>query len=105
MGLGVLDGATGSEKASGERHLTGQQLCEASRRYAVDQYGLLAKTVLNSWGIFKTNDLGQVVYNLIQADLMKKSDTDRIEDFDSVFQFDEGFDEAFEFSAPDEIEL
>ena len=88
-----------------ERHLTGQQLCEASRLYALEQYGLLAKTVLKSWGIHGTTDLGEVVYNLIRIDLMKKSERDRREDFDEVFDFDQGFDKAFGFSAPGEIGL
>ncbi len=56
-----------------ERHLTGQQLCEASRLYAIDQFGLLAKVVLNSWGIQTTGDLGEIVYHMINAELMMKS--------------------------------
>ena len=105
MGLGPAEGAGEGSEASEERHLTGQQLCEASRRYALEQYGLLARTVLKSWGIHGTTDLGEVVYNLIRVDLMKKSEQDRREDFDGVFDFDQGLDQAFEFTAPDEIEL
>ena len=93
------------EGTGNERHLTGQQLCEASRRYALEHYGLLAKTVLKSWGILGTHDLGEIVYNLIRVDLMKKSEQDRREDFDGVFDFEQGLDQAFEFSAPDEIGL
>ena len=106
MKLGVADSE--EEALDGkprERHLTGQQLCEASRRLALSEYGLMARVVLNSWGIRETADLGEVVYNLIDADLMKKSDSDRREDFMGVFDFDEGFDEAFSFTSPDEIEL
>ncbi len=105
MGLGGSDTAEDEESPTVERHLTGQQLCEASRRYALDQYGLLAKTVLKSWGIHGTADLGEVVYNLIRIDMMKKSERDRREDFDEVFDFDQGFDQSFGFSSPGEIEL
>ena len=70
-----------------ERHLTGQQLCEASRLYAIDQFGLRAKVVLNSWGIQSTGDLGEIVYNMINAELMKKSASDRREDFNDVYDF------------------
>lgn len=106
MGMGITEPVPGSGKENQpERHLTGQQLCEASRRYALDQYGLLAKTVLESWGISRTEDFGEIVYNLIQVDLMKKSDHDRREDFDGVFDFETGLTRAFEFTAVDEIEF
>lgn len=105
MGMGIAESVPGGEEKHVERHLTGQQLCEASRRYALEQYGLMAKTVLKSWGIHKTHDLGEIVYNLIEVDLMKKSDNDRREDFDGVFDFDTGLTGAFEFTAVDEIEF
>ena len=85
-----------------ERHLTGQQLCEASRQYAIDQFGLLAKVVLNEWGIQSTGDLGEIVYNMIDAELMKKSAGDRREDFDDVFDFATAFEEEFQIEEPRE---
>lgn len=105
MGLGVAESVPGGDAQQPERHLTGQQLCEASRQYALDQYGLLAKTVLESWGIKTTDDFGEIVYNLIEVDLMKKSDHDRREDFDGVFDFEAGLKGSFEFTAVDEIEF
>ena len=91
-----------SEEASGEgprveQHLTGQQLCEAIRQYAISQYGLLAKTVLNSWGLRTTSDFGEVVYNLIRVGLMKKSKSDRREDFNDCYDFEEAFREGYRF--------
>jgi len=73
-----------------DRHITGQQLCEAVRRLALRDFGYLAKTVLNSWGISRTGDIGDMVYHLIDCQLMKKTDTDRREDFDDVYEFDAG---------------
>jgi uncharacterized repeat protein (TIGR04138 family) len=78
-----------------ERHLTGQELCEAIRQFATEQYGLLAKTVLNSWGLRSTSDFGEVVYNLIRVGLMKKSQSDRREDFDDCYDFDRAFLQEF----------
>jgi uncharacterized repeat protein (TIGR04138 family) len=108
LGLGAVEPKHETEKDENEvtargkeRHLTGQQLCEASRRYALEQYGLLAKVVLKSWGIRTTADLGEIVYNLIRIDLMKKSETDRREDFHDVFDFETALDERFQFTAPD----
>jgi len=79
-----------------EQHLTGQQLCEAIRLYAIEQYGLMAKTVLNSWGLHATSDFGEVVYNLIRVGLMKKSKSDRREDFNDCYNFDDAFVSRFE---------
>jgi uncharacterized repeat protein (TIGR04138 family) len=77
------------------RHVTGQQLCEAIRRYALQQFGPLAKQVLNHWGIRSTGDFGDIVFNLIDIGQMKKTESDRREDFDDVFDFDDGLQETF----------
>lgn len=78
-----------------QRHVTGQQLCEAIRRYAVEQYGMLAKSVLNDWGVRSTGDFGEIVFNLIDIGQMKKTNTDRRADFENVFDFDDGLRDAF----------
>ena len=95
------DRSGGGEEEEPDRHLTGQQLCEALRLYALDQYGYMAKTVLNSWGLKSTGDFGEVVYNMIENELMKKSDTDRREDFDKVFDFEEALQQQFDISSAD----
>lgn len=78
-----------------ERHVTGQELCEAIRRYALQQYGYMAKTVLNSWGVGRTDDFGEIVFNLIDIGHMRKTSHDRREDFSEVFDFDTAFEEEF----------
>src|SRR5471032_178325 len=60
-----------------ERHLTGQQLCEAIRQYALEQYGYMAQCVLNSWGVRSTSDFGEIVFNLIEIGQMRKTSDDR----------------------------
>jgi uncharacterized repeat protein (TIGR04138 family) len=106
MGLGATAppknaevAADESEDEQPERHLTGQELCEAGRRLALEQYGMMAKIVLNSWGIESTSDIGEIVYNMINIDLMRKSPTDRREDFDDVFDFQKAFRDDFDFAA------
>lgn len=73
---------------AGQRHLTGRELCEAIRRYAQEQFGFMAATVLESWGIRSTGDFGNIVFNLIDIGEMSKTKHDRREDFDDVFDFD-----------------
>jgi uncharacterized repeat protein (TIGR04138 family) len=83
-----------------ESHVTGQQLCEAIRQYAREQYGYLAKLVLNRWGVHSTGDFGEIVYNLIGIREMKKSASDRREDFDDVYDFEQAFLKDFAITLP-----
>src|SRR5947199_8925899 len=66
-----------TEEGAVERHITGQQLCEAIRQLALREFGYMAKTVFKSWGITQTGDFGEMVYHLIEGGLMKKTDRDR----------------------------
>ena len=63
------------EAEIGQRHVTGQELCEAVRRFALEQYGYMAKTVLANWGIHATADLGELVFNLIRIRQMRRRPT------------------------------
>lgn len=81
-----------------ERHLTGQELCEAIRRYALEQFGYMAKPVLNAWGVRSTGDFGNIVFNLIEIERMKKTDQDQRADFDDVYDFDDAFCRDFKIA-------
>jgi len=87
-----------TEKSAPERHLTGQDLCEAIRLYSIDQFGYMARIVLKNWGILSTSDIGNIVYNLISIGWMKKSSEDRRDHFDDVFDFEEAFEKTFQFT-------
>lgn len=84
-----------------ECHVSGQQLCEAIRQYALRQYGLMAKTVLNSWGVFRTGDFGELVFNLIRIGHMRKTNEDRREDFDETYDFETAFEQEFRITLPE----
>ncbi len=102
MGLGQpaesepLDVETDEATEDPEKHVSGQQLCEAVRQFALDQYGYMAKTVLGTWGIHGTGDIGEVVFNLIRIGKMRKTPQDRREDFEDVYDFDEAFRREFQ---------
>ncbi len=73
------------------RHVSGQELCLGLREHAVREYGQLARTVLNSWGVRRTDDFGRIVFALVETGILRKSDDDSLGDFASVFDFDEAF--------------
>jgi len=81
-----------------ERHVSGQELCEAIRRFALEQFGYMAKTVLASWGIHDTSDFGEIVFNLIRIGQMRKTSEDSREDFDGVYDFDTAFRQEFKIT-------
>jgi uncharacterized repeat protein (TIGR04138 family) len=80
-----------SARARVSRHVTGRELSEGLRDYALEQYGPLAITVLQNWGIRETIHFGDIVYNLIEYGVFSKTESDRREDFADVFTFDEAF--------------
>ncbi len=84
-----------------ERHVTGQELCEAIRQYALHQYGYMAKTVLNSWGLHNTGDFGEVVFNLIRIGKMRKTPSDTRVDFNDLYDFDAAFRGDFRITPPE----
>ncbi|GMQ80370.1 MAG: hypothetical protein BMS9Abin04_350 [Planctomycetia bacterium] len=90
-------GPADEEAERQERHVTGQELCEAIRLYALEQFGYMAKCVLNNWGVAKTGDFGEIVFNLIKIGHMRKTDRDRRKDFEDVYDFETGFQQNFHF--------
>jgi uncharacterized repeat protein (TIGR04138 family) len=83
------------EKTDRHRHVTGQELCEGIRAYALEQYGPMASKLLQSWGICRTEDFGQIVFNLVEFGIFGKTETDDIRDFDQVYDFEQAFEEPF----------
>jgi uncharacterized repeat protein (TIGR04138 family) len=80
------------------QHVTGQELLEGVRQFAIDQYGCLASTVLRMWGVQTTSDFGEIVFTLVAHDLMGKQESDMKADFRDVYDFAEVFDLAPVFS-------
>ena len=87
-------------RAEKSRHVTGPELLEGLRVYALDQFGPLAKTVLNTWGVRRCRDFGDIVFNLIEYNVFSKTDNDRREDFSDIFEFDDAFVKPFQPARP-----
>jgi uncharacterized repeat protein (TIGR04138 family) len=80
------------EQAPGvPQHVSGQQLCEGLRALALESWGPLGQAVLARWNIRTTRDFGEMVFLLIRLGLMGKQESDRIEDFDNVYDFRKAF--------------
>jgi uncharacterized repeat protein (TIGR04138 family) len=77
------------------RHVSGQELLHGLREFALKEYGPMSKAVLNEWGIKTTDDIGQIVFNLVNSGVLGKNDTDSPGDFKNVFTFDDAFVKPF----------
>jgi uncharacterized repeat protein (TIGR04138 family) len=84
-----------------DRHVSGRELCWGLRDYALERWGPLARVVLEKWNIRRTDDFGRIVFGFIAMDMMRKQDSDSLEDFKEVYTFDEAFDEPFRLGRPD----
>ena len=79
------------------RHVTGPELAWACRDFARQQFGLLAPVVLSHWGITRTEDIGRIVFTLVEVGLLVTQPGDSEADFEGVFQFAEVFGESYEW--------
>ncbi|MEE2808704.1 MAG: Minf_1886 family protein [Verrucomicrobiota bacterium] len=80
------------KETSGEnKHVTGEDLLDVFRDRALAQFGPMAMTVLQEWGLSKTEDIGDMVFNLIEAGAFGKSEHDKREDFMNGYKFHDAF--------------
>lgn len=76
-------------------HLSGQQLLEGIRGYAILQYGPMARSVLEFWGVKECRDFGNIVFNLVDCRVLGKTDQDSPEDFANGYSFEAAFEQPF----------
>ncbi len=79
------------------KHVTGQALCEGLRKLALKKWGRMAMAVLSTWGIKTTRDFGEIVWLMIRHKWMSAAETDSIDDFNDVYDFQTVFKDRFEF--------
>lgn len=79
------------DKLKRQGHVAGRELSEGIAELAIEQYGPMAKVVLNHWGIAKTGDFGNIVFNMIDKKLFSKTEEDTINDFKDVYDFEDVF--------------
>jgi uncharacterized repeat protein (TIGR04138 family) len=85
-----------SSRVQRSQHVSGRELLEGLRTHALDQFGPLAKTVLESWGVRRCADFGDIVFSLIEYNIFSKTENDRREDFADIYDFEEAFVKPFQ---------
>lgn len=84
-----------AKKGGATRHVTGQELLGGIRDYALRLYGPMARTVFEEWGVRACEDFGEIVFNLLEAGLLSKTQKDSREDFKGGYDFEEAFSRPF----------
>jgi uncharacterized repeat protein (TIGR04138 family) len=94
--LRFIQGRLGRNSAFEETgHISGRELLEGVRLLSIQHFGMLAIPVLAHWGITATDDIGRIVFELIESGQMRKNDQDQITDFYGVFDFNKAFHEDY----------
>jgi len=79
-----------------DKHISGRELLEGVRQFALREYGPLARVVFQSWGVRRTEDFGEIVFNLVDHQLLNKRETDTKDDFRGGYDFEEAFEKNYE---------
>jgi uncharacterized repeat protein (TIGR04138 family) len=81
------------------RHISGRELATACRDLALERYGVMARMVLEHWGVTSTRDIGDVVFALVELGLLISQPTDTKDDFVDIFDFDRAFEGDYPWNA------
>lgn len=85
-----------AQRMAESQHVNGPELLEGLRHYALEQFGPMAKLVLNEWGVNRGRDFGDMVFNLIDYNVFSKTDADTREDFADTYTFEDAFVKPFQ---------
>jgi uncharacterized repeat protein (TIGR04138 family) len=103
LGRPSVDPAVGDEPGP-EHHVTGQELVDGVRALALREFGRMARIVFRLWGVNRTDDFGEIVFNLIEANLMSKTAKDERLDFHNLYDLDQVLVHNYRIELPDEPE-
>ena len=94
-GLDFTQKLISKENRGATRHVTGQELLDGLRQFALQEFGPMAKTVLEEWGITQCADFGNIVFNMVEIGLLAKTDKDSHDDFQTGYDFIDAFCKPF----------
>jgi uncharacterized repeat protein (TIGR04138 family) len=100
LGLDLAQKLTHGEPKKGKsttnRHVSGPQLLEGFRQHVLETYGPMSYPLLYNWGLRKSADVGNIVFNIIDTGLFGRSPEDNLEDFKEVYDFKDVFQKPYE---------
>jgi uncharacterized repeat protein (TIGR04138 family) len=85
----------GKETRGQIRHVSGQELLDGIRQFALNQFGPMTVTVFEEWGVRNCRDFGEIVFNMVESSLLAKTEKDTRDDFQNGYDFTETFRKPF----------
>ena len=85
----------GRENRGPIRHITGQELLDGIRQFALKEFGPMAVTVFEEWGVRNSRDFGEIVFNMVEISLLAKTEKDTRDDFQNGYDFTDAFRKPF----------
>ena len=85
------------------RHITGRELAIACRDLALERFGVMARLLLDHGGVRSTADIGDIVFTLVELELLISQPGDTREDFADVFDFDQAFEREYPWCRPQHV--
>ncbi|HTA94817.1 MAG TPA: Minf_1886 family protein [Verrucomicrobiae bacterium] len=85
----------GKQSSGSIRHITGQELLDGIRQFALQQFGPMAVTVFEEWGVKNCRDFGDIVFNMVEISLLAKTDKDSRDHFQNGYDFTDAFRKPF----------
>ncbi len=83
------------EKVKSKGHVSGNELLEGIRDYALDRFGPMTLTLMDHWNIKKCRDFGDIVFNLVEFGILGRTENDSLEDFEGGYSFKDAFELPF----------
>jgi uncharacterized repeat protein (TIGR04138 family) len=96
--LGRMPREEMSAEVEAQHHVSGPELLQGVRDLALREFGFMARIVFRRWGINKTDDFGEIVFNLVDATLMSKTSEDTRRDFQAVYDLDQALMDGFQIN-------
>ena len=93
------------DKRKNKGHVSGEELLEGIRSFALDRFGPMTLTLMNHWNIRQCRDFGNIVFNLVEFGILGRTDNDSLEDFDGGYNFEEAFESPFRPNCDDTQDL
>lgn len=82
-------------KTGENTHVSAKELYMGTCKHALESFGPLAPEVLAYWGVSSADDIGAIVYNLIEAGVFGRSKGDTREQFHDLPPLQEILDEPY----------
>ena len=99
--LGRIGEDADDDEDDPERHVSGEELLRGACDLAIREFGMMAPTVFRHWGIRETDDVGEMVFHLIEAGKLSKSERDDPEQFRAIFDLEKALAEGFSLTIGD----